>query len=263
MRALGWVLLAGFVSACGAPRASGNGSAGRGTSGGSALARADAAVASADAAAASAADAGDLAVVSLGDGGTDPARAQQLYIQGAQAFGRSQFREAAQAWAQAYQLNPSRELAYNLGRVYERMGEVEQGIQSFERALTQETDARQRTDIERRIAGLRAYAQRRAEGVAIALPTQEALNQEGVSWFERGVRFFQRRQYQNALMAFEQASNHLQTPELTYNLGMTYERMGNISQALDLLRQYLRSREGSAEEQFLRDHIRELEQRQR
>lgn len=194
----------------------------------------------------------------------ESAEFRRLFSQAAAAFSRNDFTEAARVFRQLYDQSPSVDTAYNLARVYERIGESSDAIQFFQRVLQGEPPPSdgQRQDIEARIGRLRAYEARRQAGIAAAPATTDELNQEGVAWFNRGVRFFQRGQFSSALQAFEQASRYLQTAELDFNLGMTYERLRNYPRALEYLRQYLETIRGQPEEIPIQRRIREIEQRQ-
>lgn len=196
--------------------------------------------------------------------GGETAAFRALFSQATTAFARNDFTEAARAFRQLYDQSPSVDMAYNLARVYERIGESTDAINYFQRVLQGDPPPSdgQRTDIEARIARLRAYEARRAAGIAAAPATSDELNQEGVAWFNRGVRFFQRGQFSSALQAFEQASRYLQSAELDFNLGMTYERLRNYPRALEYLRQYLETIRGTPEEIPIQRRIREIEQRQ-
>ncbi len=206
------------------------------------------------------------------EGGTDfrgasneqSAEFRRLFSQATTAFGRNDFTEAARVFRQLYDQSPSVDTAYNLARVYERIGESTDAITFFQRVLQGDPPPSdgQRADIDARIARLRAYEARRAAGIAAAPATSDELNQEGVAWFNRGVRFFQRNQFSSALQAFEQASRYLQSAELDFNLGMTYERLRNYPRALEYLRQYLETIRGQPEEIPIQRRIREIEQRQ-
>ncbi len=196
--------------------------------------------------------------------GAENAAFRALFSQATTAFARNDFTEAARAFRQLYDQSPSVDMAYNLARVYERIGESTDAINYFQRVLQGDPPPSdgQRQDIEARIARLRAYEARRAAGIAAAPATTDELNQEGVAWFNRGVRFFQRGQFSSALQAFEQASRYLQSAELDFNLGMTYERLRNYPRALEYLRQYLETIRGTPEEMPIQRRIREIEQRQ-
>lgn len=195
---------------------------------------------------------------------SESAEFRRLFSQAATAFSRNDFTEAARLFRQLYDQSPSVDTAYNLARVYERIGESTDAINFFQRVLQGDPPPSdgQRQDIDARIARLRAYEARRQAGIAAAPATTDELNQEGVAWFNRGVRFFQRGQFSSALQAFEQASRYLQTAELDFNLGMTYERLRNYPRALEYLRQYLETIRGTPEEIPIQRRIREIEQRQ-
>lgn len=188
--------------------------------------------------------------------------ARRLFAEGSAAYSRRDFSSAARAYRQLYDEYPSVEMAFNLARIYERMGETADAIRFYEIVLRGNPPADERAAIERSIAGIRAYEQRRTAGIAQAPATSAQLNQEGVTWFQRGVRFFQANRYPQALQAFEEAARFLQTPELFYNLGMVHERMHNYSRAIEFLTQFADQSRGSAEEAMIRQHIEELQTRQ-
>lgn len=263
------LLLAGATTAahaCKPNNGASGGESGGSSSGNSATLDAGATAASEDA------QSGADATAGRAEGGAEframstaqSAEFNRLFSQATSAFGRNDFTEAARIFRQLYEQSPSVDMAYNLARVYERIGEASDAITYFQRVLQGDPPPSdgQRQDIEARITRLRAYEARRAAGIAAAPATTDELNQEGVTWFNRGVRFFQRSQYQSALQAFEQASRYLQSAELDYNLGMTYERLRNYGRALEYLRQYLETIRGQPEEMPIQRHIRELEQRQ-
>ena len=190
-------------------------------------------------------------------------QAAQIYGEGSQAYAHGDFPSAAQSFRRAYELYPAPEMAYNVARVYERMGEVQDAIHFFDIVRNSHPSPEQRADIERREAALRAYEQRRREGIAQSMPSTDALSQEGNTWFQRGVTFYRRHQYREALLAFEQAYNYLQTPELFFNLAVTHEHLNNFDRAVEFMREYLQARRGTPEEAYIQQRVDQLEARRR
>lgn len=215
-------------------------------------------VASADASADAGAGAGAGFVAPTGE---QAQQVSQAFSEGSAAYARGDFPNAAQSFRRAYELYPGPAMAFNLARVYERMGDVEQAIHFFEivQHATPTPSAEQLAEIERRVAALRAYEQRRREGIAQTLPTTDALSQEGNTWFQRGVSLYRRRNYRQALIAFEQAHQYLQTPELFYNLAVTYRALHDVQHALEFMREYLDGRRGTPEEAWIEQQIHALE----
>ena len=191
--------------------------------------------------------------------GPQAQEAAQVYGEGATAYAHGDFPTAARAFQHAYELYPAPAMAYNLARVYERMGEVDQAIRYFGIVQHANPTPEQSTDIDHRIAGLRAYEERRRTGIAQTLPTTDALTAEGNLWFTRGVARFRAHDYHAAQLAFEQAHQYLQIPELYLNLAVTYRQLHDVPQALDFMREYLSARRGTPEEAWIEEQIRQLE----
>jgi tetratricopeptide (TPR) repeat protein len=252
-------------AACGGARTVASQSA---PSGEHAVARSDGPTARADAGTSAVADGSSSSSETAGAAaftaptGPRAQQAMQRFVEGNAAFSRGDFAAAASSFRAAYDLAPSPAMAFNLARVYERMGEVEQGVHYFEIVLASNPDATMRADIEHRIASLRAYEQRRHDGIAQPPPSTDELSAEGANWFRRGITLFRRRQFQPALLAFQQAYQYLQTPELLFNLAAAHERLGHLDQAIEFLREYLQQRRDTPEEAEIQRHITELQDRQ-
>lgn len=256
-----WLAACGGGASHGATPAGGHGSAG-GTMGAVSSpspTTADAGGTDATSTASASADAGGAGFIM--PTGPQAAQAAQIYGEGAAAYGRGDFPTAARSFQRAYELFPAPAMAYNLARVYERMGEVDQATHFFEivQHANPPPSPEQAADIEHRLVGLRAYAQRRRDGIAQPPPSTDALTQEGNTWLQRGVQLFRSHRYTNALMAFEQAHAYLQTPELYYNLAVTHRALHHVDMALEFMREYLSARRGTAEEAWIESQIHELE----
>lgn len=185
--------------------------------------------------------------------------AEGLYQEGLRAYGRGDLQAAARAFADAYTLRLAPELAFNAGRMYERMAMVPEATRYYGYVLAASTDAAQRTDIEARLAALRDYDRRRREDFAQPPPGDDALAHEAATWFSRGVTLIRRRDYNGALRAFEAAHQYTSSPELLFNLAVTHEHLGHRGDAVDAFRAYLQQRPDSPDRTTVEQRIHTLE----
>lgn len=175
--------------------------------------------------------------------GLSVARAKACFETAQQAYAEGKLPAAREGFTCAYELAPSPELAWNLARVYERMGEVSQSIRFYRLYLASTpADARTRKDVEHRVAALEALRQRQSAQVKSELPSEVQLGEEARAFFVRGVKLYRRGRYDAALVAFSAALRLSGAPELRYNLAVTAERLGQLSDALDHYRAYLAAR---------------------
>jgi tetratricopeptide (TPR) repeat protein len=161
-------------------------------------------------------------------------RAQVAYFQGRLA-------EARRDFECAYKQLPSAEMAWNLARVNERMGEVETGVRYFREYLaTAKISAREKKRVQERIQSLLELGHR--QGSTLKLTPEEqrhALGEEARAFFERGTKLYAGGHYKAAAAAFTAALQLSDAPELHYNLAVTSERLGETADALDHYRAYL------------------------
>lgn len=192
-------------------------------------------------------------------------RARALFVEGSDHYRAGRLDEALERFLQAWRLVPGPELAYNVARTYERMGDARRGIEFYQHYLQHAApDAAARRDVERRIAELEAIARRQREQIIALPPSQDELTQEARAFFERGVTMFRRRRYEAAMAAFTAAYNFARLPEVIYNLAVTAERLGRTQDAIDFFREYMRAlpRE-SAERPMIERRVAELRARRR
>ncbi len=185
------------------------------------------------------------------------ARARTLFQEGTAAYQEGDFEAAANKFVAAYRLTRSPELAFNAGRAYERMSEYDKAIRFFRIYLRRgDVSDEAKADIQERIEALRQAKRRQREQVFTLPPSDDALVQEARTFFQRGVAMFRRRQYQAAMQAFTAAHRFAPLPEIFFNMAVTAEKMGNIRDAMDYYREYLRLRPRAAD----RGHVeREIE----
>ncbi len=169
-------------------------------------------------------------------------RARDLFVEGTQHYQGGRLDEALQRFLAAWRIVPSPELAYNVARTYERMGDAQHGIEFYRHYLQQAApDAAERHEVEGRITELEAIARRQREQIIALPPSEDELTQEARTFFERGVSMFRRRRYEAAMAAFTAAYNFARLPEVIYNLAVTAERLDHTQDAIDYFREYARS----------------------
>ncbi len=191
--------------------------------------------------------------------------ARRLFIEGTQHYQAGRLDEALQRFLAAWRIVPSPELAYNVARTYERMGDSQRGIEFYRNYLRQAApDAAERQDVERRIGELEAIARRQREQIMTVPPSDDELTQEARTFFLRGVTMFRRRRYDAAMAAFTAAYNFARLPEVIYNLAVTAERLDRTQEAIDYFREYARSLpRDSVERPMIDRKVRELRERPR
>jgi tetratricopeptide (TPR) repeat protein len=161
-------------------------------------------------------------------------RAQVAYFEGRLA-------EARRGFECAYKQLPSPEMAWNLARVNERMGEVEEGVRYFREYLaTAKLSPRERRRVQARITALLDLGQRQRASIKLNPEEQRrALSDEARAFFDRGTRLYSAGHYKAAAAAFTAALQLSDAPELHYNLAVAAERLGDVADALDHYRAYL------------------------
>ena len=186
-------------------------------------------------------------------------RAAALYEEATTAYQQGNFQLAAEKFEAAYRLVRSAALAYNVGRAYERMSEYDRAVRYFRIYLRSgEGDEAERTDIQGRIAALRAAKQRSRDQVFVQAPSDDELTQEARTFFLRGVAMYQRRQYQAAMQAFAAALNFRELPEIYYNMAVTAVRLGQNRDAIDWYEEYLDLAPSAADRGYVEREIARL-----
>ena len=195
---------------------------------------------------------------------TATARARDLFTRGVAAYEAGRLDEAADLLSQADAIIPSPALAYNLGRVNERMGRVEEAVRYYRRYLHDAApEDAERAVVEGRITALAELERRHRDAVMTMPPSTDEMTAEAQRFFERGVAMFRRRRYDAALAAFTAAYRFAPLPEVIYNLAVASERTEHLGDAVDYYREYLRARPDDPDRANIERTIRELTARGR
>lgn len=174
---------------------------------------------------------------------TDPATqlAQHCFERAQAAYFEGRLAEARRGFECAYKQLPSPEMAWNLARVNERMGDVEAGVRYFREYLANaKIGPREKKRVQERIQALVELGQRQGSTLKLNPEAQQkALSDEARSFFDRGTKLYAAGHYKAAAAAFTAALQLSEAPELHYNLAVTSERLGETADALDHYRAYL------------------------
>jgi tetratricopeptide (TPR) repeat protein len=166
-------------------------------------------------------------------------KAKERFVTGQKAYERGLLQQALSDFQEANRLVPSAELAYNIGQVYERLGNAGQAISFFTLYLSRSgANVADGAKMSTRIARLRQWERRQHNQIleAPALVVEQALED-----FKRGIAMFEKGKYKNSLSAFAAAERLQQVPELSYNMALTSERLGRWSDAIVYYSAYLQA----------------------
>jgi tetratricopeptide (TPR) repeat protein len=200
------------------------------------------------------------------------ARARELFGEGIAAYDRGELHVAAEKLLAAQRSWRSPDIAFNIARCFERMGEAPRAIHWFRVYLEHgRPDEATRRDIERRMQAMQELQDRQANQTQAGRPTQAELAGESRRLFEQGLRFYERRQYQVAYEAFQSSCSALavaqgnalgecDNAELSYNLARTAERLERWGEARLHYRKFLRLAPRSPERANVERRMRELEE---
>jgi tetratricopeptide (TPR) repeat protein len=187
------------------------------------------------------------------------AQAQECFERGEAAYAKGQLKQALAEFLRAYALAPSMELEFDLGRVYERIGEPDAAIRHFQAyADGSQLDQAARAQIEARIGKLVELRTRQRAPLIEAPPAAAELTAEARAFFERGAKLFRLGQFEAALVAFASARRFAQLPELAYNLAVTSERLSRWNDAVDYYRTYLREAKNAPDAELIKARIRAI-----
>ena len=185
------------------------------------------------------------------------------FERGQAAYAQGRLKEALSELQRAYALAPSAELAYDLGRVCERLGEADLAIAYFGTYLERSSNLAdaERAALDKRLAALRALQKRQRSPLLAPPPSSAALDAEAHAFFARGIKLFAQGHYDGALAAFEAARRDDALPELAYDMALTAERLGRLQDAIDYYREYLRKAQAPTDAERVQAHIEALERR--
>jgi tetratricopeptide (TPR) repeat protein len=172
---------------------------------------------------------------------TDPQsrleKAKEKFLDARKWYQKGDLRRALSDFQEANRLVPSAELAYNIGQVYERLGDVEQAIGHFKLYLSRSgDDATDRVAVKARVDRLRQAESRRLFQL---LDPPAQISGEAREQFERAKALFEAGRYKGALIAFAAAQRLSPASEISFNLALAAERLGRLTDAIDYYSSFL------------------------
>ncbi|MFI5309250.1 MAG: tetratricopeptide repeat protein [Polyangiales bacterium] len=186
-------------------------------------------------------------------------RAAALFAEGQAAYRQGRLKLALDKLERAHALAPTPEIEFDLGRVYERVGEPVAAIRHFRAyASAAALPEAERKELEARIDKLVKLQTRQRGQLREAPPSTAALTAEARTFFERGKKLFRKGSYEAALAAFSAARRFAALPELAYNLALTSERLSRTDDAVDYYRTYLREQADAPDADAVQARIEEL-----
>ncbi len=198
------------------------------------------------------------------------AQARELFTEGVAAYERNELDVAVHKLLAAQRAWRSPEIAFNIARCFERMGDARRGIHWFRVYLRHgRPDESTRADVNHRIAELRALAERQQAQNQTTGANAAELTAESRRLYQQGVAFYGRGEYRTAYELFQNACNVLSVAQeseygecadadLSYNLARTAERLELWGDARLHYRKFLRLRPRSPERRRIERRMEEL-----
>ncbi len=186
-------------------------------------------------------------------------QAREAFEAGEKAYAAGNLDAARQHMLRAYKLTKSPEIAYNIAKVCDRMSDARPAVHYYEVYLKSgKADTKEAKAIKARIADLSDLDRRYKAQIFELPPSKDELTAEARRFFLAGVDMFNKRNYQAASQAFSAAGRFSPAPEITFNLALTFEAMGNNEYARDQYREYLRQRPKAADRDQIEARIKAL-----
>ena len=162
----------------------------------------------------------------------DASKASQAASErGRVAYAAGNFKEAAAAYAEAYEQKPEPDLLYNIGAAYHRAGDTKQAIKNYQLYLSMHPDAKDAYQVRNMMNKLL-----KATGDELMQPDPMKAAQAA---FDRGQAAYAAGNFREAAAAFTAAYEQKPVPEFLYNIGAAYQRAGDTKRAVQNYQLYL------------------------
>jgi tetratricopeptide (TPR) repeat protein len=205
---------------------------------------------------------------------TGPAGAQEWSDRGWKLFRDGKLDKAAEAFAEAYKLDPLADFLLDEAGCLEQLGRKTEAADLFDRYLAAKPDAKDAAKIRDHVRELRGAAGEGSKqagepgaGAPAATPGPgqapetpiTATGAEGATaWFDRGIADYKAQRFDKARGEFAEAYKLDPLPEILYNEGAAAELGGHVPEALELYARYLAEAPGAADVEKVKKHIAKL-----
>jgi tetratricopeptide (TPR) repeat protein len=181
----------------------------------------------------------------------DEARAR--FLKGKELYSKGDFDGAVREWEAAYNLVPTPELHFNIGRAFEQGGHVEAAVARYQRYLQDTKDPPDRPSVEATIKRLQEQVNRGKKDTR--------KEEQAAARFKKGRELYQASQYREALLELQGAFDLFPSATLVYNMAKTREKLGDLPGALKDYRRYLEMEPKASDRGDVEYIIRALEKR--
>jgi tetratricopeptide (TPR) repeat protein len=176
--------------------------------------------------------------------------AQAASERGNAAYAAGKFKEAAAAYAEAYEQKPLPEFLYNMGAAYQRAGDTKQAVKNYQLYLSMHPDAKDAYQVRNMMNKLQ-----KATGDELMEPDPLKASQAA---FDRGQAAYAAGNFREAAAAFTAAYELNPIPEFLYNIGAAYHRAGDTKRAVQNYQLYLSKRPDAKDADQVRNMIHKL-----
>jgi tetratricopeptide (TPR) repeat protein len=176
--------------------------------------------------------------------------AQSAFDRGEAAFKAGRYKEAAGAFAEAYEQKPLPNFLYNRAAAYDMAGDKKEAVKNYQLYLTMHPTA---DDADR--VGNRMHKLLKSTGDELMQPDPNKAAQAAA---ERGRVAYEAGNFREAAAAFTAAYEQEPHPDLLYNIGASYQRAGDTKNAVKNYQLYLNNHPDAKDADKVRNAINKL-----
>jgi outer membrane protein assembly factor BamD (BamD/ComL family) len=183
----------------------------------------------------------------------DLSEARDHYRKGIRAYELGQFDEAIREFSDAYRIKDDPVILFNIAQAHRLAGHSADALRTYRMYLMKVPSATNRPEVERLIAELTAKQEPKPED-----PDTDRARRH----FQQGLTYYEADSYDQAAKEFEEARRLKPLPAFDFNIGRTYDRLGNDALAIAAYERYIASMPTPPDAEDIRTRIAVLKTRQ-